>query len=272
MNIVEPTADDMTLQEAIQIVGCSSAKTLRRAVKAGDLPRRYIMTAHGPQLVFLRADLERWMAQRKRSPRGRKAAATAPAASVQTVLLGTVRRLLDEASSLHAAVETLAARLEQQDSQLANARGALDRLAALLTDTPGLPRPKREETAGDTEARRVLVVDDDEDILAVIKEALEIAGYVPDLATNGEAAHLAAHTRPALVLLDLMMPGVDGYEVGRRLRADPRTADVPIVVMSAGARASHGARDIGANGYLAKPFALADLVATVGAFAGQVAC
>jgi CheY-like chemotaxis protein len=271
MNIVEPTSGDVTLNEAIQIAGCASAKTLRRAVKAGELPRRYIVTVHGPQLVFLRADLEHWMAQRKRSRRRRTAPAPAPAAAVQTVLLETVRLLLASSSSLHAAIEALAARLEQQDNQLAYARGALDRLAVLLTDAPGLLPPEKEETAGNTAARRVLVVDDDEDIRVMIKEALEIAGYIPDLATDGEAVHLAAHTRPALVLLDLMMPVVDGYEVGRRLRADPRTADVPIVVMSAGARASQGAREIGANGYLAKPFALADLVATVGAFAGNVA-
>jgi CheY-like chemotaxis protein len=116
-------------------------------------------------------------------------------------------------------------------------------------------------------APHILVIEDDASIRAVIKDILEPEGYVVDTAANGAAVHIAAGSLPALVLLDLMLPLVDGYEVGRRLRADPATADIPIVVMSAGRRAAQGARQIGANGYIEKPFDVDALIGTVAAYA-----
>jgi CheY-like chemotaxis protein len=113
----------------------------------------------------------------------------------------------------------------------------------------------------------VLVVDDDDDIKALIREVLEEEGYAVVTATGGAAVPLAVDARPAVVLLDLMMPVMDGYEVGRRLRADPHTADVPIIVMSASTRAWQAVSQIGADGYLEKPFDLTMLLRTVAAYA-----
>src|SRR5262245_44995924 len=68
MNIVEPSAEDVTLRAAMDLAGVSD-KTLRRAVHAGELPRRYIQMPRGLQLVFRRAHLERWMAAHTRRRR-----------------------------------------------------------------------------------------------------------------------------------------------------------------------------------------------------------
>ena len=113
----------------------------------------------------------------------------------------------------------------------------------------------------------VLVVDDDQAIRTLIRDILEDEGYTVGDAMDGEALRAAAERRPAVILLDLMMPVMDGYEVGRRLRADPHTAGIPIVVMSAGSKAQAGAARIGAETYLSKPFDLETLLSTVGAYA-----
>ena len=109
----------------------------------------------------------------------------------------------------------------------------------------------------------VLVVDDDTSILAVIQAALEDEGYQVYTAVNGGAVHLAHEVQPDLILLDIMMPGMDGVEVSRRLRADPTTALIPIVAMSAHRRLQATAGVMAANDRLPKPFNLDDLYATV---------
>jgi DNA-binding response OmpR family regulator len=119
-------------------------------------------------------------------------------------------------------------------------------------------------TAG-SEPPCVLVVDDDNDIRDLVQAVLEMHGYRVDQAASASALRIRAGAPPALILLDLMMPVVDGYEIGRRLRADPATAPIPIVIMSAGTRAAAAATELRAEGYLAKPFDLARLVATVAA-------
>jgi CheY-like chemotaxis protein len=114
---------------------------------------------------------------------------------------------------------------------------------------------------------RILVIDDEVDICILIKDVLEEGGYWVATASDGTALDVAAATQPVMVLLDLMMPGMDGYEVGRRLRADPTTAAIRIVVMSASSRLRQAAVQIGADGYLEKPFTLETLLATVAAYA-----
>jgi CheY-like chemotaxis protein len=116
-------------------------------------------------------------------------------------------------------------------------------------------------------APHILVVEDDEDIRSLLKDLLEPEGYVVDMAANGAAVRVCADSLPALVLLDLMLPLIDGYEVSRRLRADPRTADVPIIILSASTRAWQAVSQIGADGYLEKPFDLTMLLRTVAAYA-----
>jgi CheY-like chemotaxis protein/DNA-binding CsgD family transcriptional regulator len=79
----------------------------------------------------------------------------------------------------------------------------------------------------------VLIVDDVPDNLAVLHDALDESGYTVLVATNGESALTrAAQTHPDIILLDAMMPGMDGFEVARRLKANPQTAAIPIVFMT----------------------------------------
>jgi DNA-binding response OmpR family regulator len=115
------------------------------------------------------------------------------------------------------------------------------------------------------EARRVLVVDDEPEIRTLLERALTARGFEVETAPDGEEAlaRVAAH-RPALVLLDAMLPRIHGFEVARRLRADVRTRGVPVVMMTAvyrGWRFAQDARDAyGAEDYIEKPFRLDDVV------------
>jgi DNA-binding response OmpR family regulator len=115
------------------------------------------------------------------------------------------------------------------------------------------------------EARRVLVVDAEPEIRTLLERALTARGFEVETAPDGEEAlaRVAAH-RPALVLLDAMLPRIHGFEVARRLRADVRTRGVPVVMMTAvyrGWRFAQDARDAyGAEDYIEKPFRLDDVV------------
>jgi two-component system response regulator MprA len=109
---------------------------------------------------------------------------------------------------------------------------------------------------------RILVVDDDPQILSVLRRGLSYAGYGVDEATSGEAALAAALAEPPdLVILDLMLPGLDGIEVAKRLRAaDPR---LPILMLTARGRIPDRVEglDAGADDYLVKPVVLDELLA-----------
>lgn len=114
---------------------------------------------------------------------------------------------------------------------------------------------------------RVLVVDDDPDIREAICDVLSMRGIAVDSAGDAEAA-LAAMEReaPALVLLDLRMPGVSGEELLVRLRARPALAEVPVVVLSGDADAARVAAALRADGWLPKPIEMAELLAVVRRF------
>lgn len=109
----------------------------------------------------------------------------------------------------------------------------------------------------------VLVVDDDPDIVDLLADALGTEGYDVLTAVGGDAIQLAHDRQPSLILLDLMMPGMDGVEVSMRLRADPSTARIPIVIMSAQEHLLETSRDMLVDDYLAKPFHLRSLYTTV---------
>jgi DNA-binding response OmpR family regulator len=115
-------------------------------------------------------------------------------------------------------------------------------------------------------AAQVLIVDDDPDIVTAIQVNLELDGYGVHVAHNGsEAIEIARQVRPDVVLLDVVMPGVDGYEVLHALQGDPRTRQCKVVFLTA--RSSPGA-DVrrgteGVVDYIVKPFAPADLLARV---------
>jgi PleD family two-component response regulator len=114
---------------------------------------------------------------------------------------------------------------------------------------------------------RILVVDDDPDILQYVKMNLELEGFEAETASNGlEALEIATKHPPALVLMDVMMPGMDGLTTLRHLRNDPATSSVPVVMLTARALAKDRVKglDLGADDYITKPFAVEELIARVG--------
>lgn len=107
----------------------------------------------------------------------------------------------------------------------------------------------------------VLVVDDDPDILEALAEILEGEGFVVRRARNGkEALDRLEPDPPRLILLDWMMPVMDGGEFAQNLRKRPSVANIPIIVLSADRNVGARAREVGAVGHLAKPFELTDLL------------
>jgi CheY-like chemotaxis protein len=117
-----------------------------------------------------------------------------------------------------------------------------------------------------TQPPLILVADDDDDILALVALRLERLGYRVRQARDGEEALAAvADERPDLVVIDAMMPRLDGYEAISRLRADPETVSLPVILLSACARSADAAAglDAGADLYLAKPFRAPELAEAV---------
>lgn len=113
-------------------------------------------------------------------------------------------------------------------------------------------------------AARILVVDDDPKILNLMRRGLAFAGYRVDLAASGEAAlGLARDYPPDIVVLDVMLPGMDGLEVCRRLRAGDPT--LPVLMLTARDRVPDrvAGLDAGADDYLVKPFAFDELEARI---------
>jgi DNA-binding response OmpR family regulator len=134
--------------------------------------------------------------------------------------------------------------------------------AAPVPEEPPLPP----ELSG--EPRRVLVVDDEPEIRNLLEKALGARGFAVETAPDGEEALARVAARPpSLVLLDAMLPRIHGFEVARRLRADPRTRDVPVIMMTAiyrGWRFAQDARDAyGAEDYIEKPFRIDDVAARI---------
>ncbi len=114
----------------------------------------------------------------------------------------------------------------------------------------------------------VLVADDDRDILELVALTLERDGYEVATAHNGEEAlRIASERTLHLAILDLMMPGIDGYEVTRRLREAVRTDRLPILILSAFAddRQAALALAVGADSYMRKPFSPRELLSRAGA-------
>jgi CheY-like chemotaxis protein len=134
----------------------------------------------------------------------------------------------------------------------------------------GLAAGSSDTANGRPQDRYILVVDDDEDIRTTIQQILEEEGYQVLAAPNGEEALrlLALHPPPRLILLDLMMPVMDGARFKAKAAADPRLAAVPVVIISAGGGLANKAASMKAAGYLAKPIDLRTLMGTVEHWAG----
>jgi two-component system alkaline phosphatase synthesis response regulator PhoP len=115
-------------------------------------------------------------------------------------------------------------------------------------------------------AQRILIVDDDHKIVRLLRASLEQAGYQVFVAYDGETAlHMLRRERPDLVVLDLMLPDRDGWDVTRVMRGDATLADTPIIMLTA--RVEHHDRivglELGADDYVTKPFHPGELMARI---------
>lgn len=113
---------------------------------------------------------------------------------------------------------------------------------------------------------QILVVDDEPDILSVLVYHLSREGYRVTTAVNGQGALTAAAAeRPDLIILDLMLPGMDGYEVLQRLRNADRTAAIPVILLTARREEEERVKgfEVGADDYITKPFSARELTLRV---------
>ena len=113
---------------------------------------------------------------------------------------------------------------------------------------------------------RILIAEDDRDIADLVAHYLQKAGWEPHVAGAGDEALAYARSNPVdLILLDVMLPGLSGLEVCRALRADPATAAVPIIMLTARAEETDrvAGLELGADDYVAKPFSANELVARI---------
>ncbi len=120
---------------------------------------------------------------------------------------------------------------------------------------------------------RILVVDDDRQIVRVVQSYLEQAGMTTFAAYEGDQAmHMIRTERPDLIVLDLMLPRRDGWEITRQLRADERLADISILMLTARVEDTDKIEglELGADDYLTKPFNPLEVVARVRAILRRV--
>jgi two-component system cell cycle response regulator DivK len=117
--------------------------------------------------------------------------------------------------------------------------------------------------------KRILVIEDTEDNRQIIRDLLTSAGYEMIEAVDGaEGVAMAAKHKPDLILMDMQLPVLDGYEATRRIKADPALAHIPVVAVTSYALAGDEAKTkaAGCNGYVAKPFSPRQLLAKVREF------
>jgi two-component system, chemotaxis family, chemotaxis protein CheY len=114
------------------------------------------------------------------------------------------------------------------------------------------------------DARTVLVVDDDPGILDVLEQALDAEGYRVVMASNGrEALRRVFERRPDLMLVDLMMPVMDGWTFVRECRSIDYVANTPVIILSAARNVEQAAHDLGVQAVISKPFDLDTLLSLV---------
>jgi two-component system, cell cycle response regulator DivK len=117
--------------------------------------------------------------------------------------------------------------------------------------------------------KKILIVEDHADMRELLTWQIELMGFLPIPAKHGkEGVEKAVAEQPNLILLDIMMPGMDGWEAARTLRANPGTKDIPILAATALFRDSDlkSCLDAGCNGYIVKPFTFQELQGKVREF------
>lgn len=116
---------------------------------------------------------------------------------------------------------------------------------------------------------RILVVEDQEDNRRIMRDLLTSAGYEMIEALTGESGvERAEADRPDLILMDIQLPGLDGYEATRRIKANPALRGIPVIAVTSYALSGdeQKAHDAGCDGYVAKPFSPRALLATIRTF------
>ncbi len=111
--------------------------------------------------------------------------------------------------------------------------------------------------------KKIFIVEDELDFLTTLKERLEFEGFVVVTAVDGEEAlERIPEEKPDLILLDIMLPAMNGYQVCRRLKSNPETETIPVVVVTAKSQESDKfwAKETGADDYLTKPFEMEELL------------
>jgi DNA-binding response OmpR family regulator len=112
-----------------------------------------------------------------------------------------------------------------------------------------------------TSKKKILIVDDDSAIVEALQIALEMEGYLVDSTTKGEDAYdKADETLPDLILLDVLLNGIDGRDIARRLKRNHRTKDLPIIMLSAHLAAQDSVTESLAEDFISKPFNINDLL------------
>ena len=114
--------------------------------------------------------------------------------------------------------------------------------------------------------KRILIVEDQEDNRKVLRDLLTSAGYEPIEAVTGEEGLTLAETqRPDLILMDIQLPGLDGYEATRRIKANPALRGIPVIAVTSYALSGDDvkAREAGCDDYVTKPFSPRALLATI---------
>jgi two-component system, cell cycle response regulator DivK len=121
-------------------------------------------------------------------------------------------------------------------------------------------------------SRRILVVEDQEDLRAILRDILSASGYtVIEAADGAEGVAKAASERPDLVLMDIQLPVIDGYEATRQIKALPNLATIPIIAVSSFAMKGdeEKARASGCDDYVTKPYSPLDLLRLVRRYLGE---
>lgn len=111
--------------------------------------------------------------------------------------------------------------------------------------------------------KKILVVDDDESIVEVVQLVLESEGYSVQTNMDGNLLPLLKKARPDLILLDMLLSGVDGRDICKKLKSDHETAHIPVIMLSAHSETNKAADASGADDYLEKPFDVDALIAIV---------
>jgi two-component system, cell cycle response regulator DivK len=115
-------------------------------------------------------------------------------------------------------------------------------------------------------SQRILVIEDQEDNRRIVRDLFTSVGYEIIEATNGEEGVIAAATHmPDLILMDIQLPGMDGYETTRQIKANPNLKHIPIIAVTSYALSGDDVKayEAGCNGYVAKPFSPRALLAKI---------